>query len=160
MEDGGDRCPRFGLLAAVLLVLASAGLAGCAESGQQAAQAAAQVAGCQDHSGAQNEAGYFQYGGAVACKDGTETFDWTNRQPQADVQFGSGVIEGELTIEIRDAMDRTVFQETVSGDSEGKQTTTDSGFPSAPILGDWTIEITFDNVTGSLGVQVFSSQQG
>lgn len=155
MEAMGAARPE--LVLAVVLVAASAGLAGCASS-QQAAQLAASSSGCMDASGAQNRAGQFQYGGAVACKTGTETFDWENPSPYAEIQYGSGITQGEISIEIQDAAGRPVYQGSATAGGEGSQATSAMGVPSQPASGTWTIWLRFDNVTGSLGIQVHATR--
>lgn len=154
MEEG-DR-GRSTVLVSALLIVSAMGLAGCVDS-QTVAEAAAEAADCQDASGVQNDPGRFEYGGAVSCKTGTESFNWENPSPYADVQFGSGVAAGELSIEITDAADRTVYQNSAAAGGEGRQERTEMGVPSGP-WGSWTIEITFENVTGALGVQVYASE--
>lgn len=162
METGRGGCA---LVLATVLV-ASAALAGCTGAGPgggtQVAQAAADRAGCTDASGAQSEPGSFQYGGAVSCKTETETFDWQNPSPRAQIQYGSTLTEGRLSIEVQDAAGRTVYEGTATSndtDVEGRQEPTDPGVPADPAGAlPWTVELTFENVTGTLGIQVTATQ--
>lgn len=160
MEEGG-RTPRVqDILLLAALVISSVGLAGCVDS-EQTARLAASAADCTDASGAQNRPGQFQYGGAASCKSGTETFDWENPSPYAEIQYGSGLVAGEISIRILDAQDREVYSGSVAagGEAEGRQERSEFGVPTAqPVAGTWTIELTFENVTGTLGLQVTSAR--
>lgn len=149
-------------VAALLLTVASAGLAGCIGADQvatSAANASNAFAGQEcpsDTSGVQNEAGSFSYGGVVACKSGTETYDWENTASQARVQFGSNIAEGTIEITLTDAADRTVYEGTAEPGNQGRQSTSDTGLPSSP-AGSWTVELKFKNVTGNLGLEITSN---
>lgn len=146
---------RTWLVIAVVL-FASAGLAGCVSS-QQAAQIAATATGCTEAKGGQTTTRSFQYGSFVKCKTATESYDWSNPSGAARVQLGSGLTSGALTVTVRDAMDRVVFQQTNDAGGSGMQTRTDPGVPSNPFTGTWTVELEFENVTGALGVQITAS---
>lgn len=148
---------RKATLAAVLLVLASMGLAGCTNS-QQVAQIAANQAGCMDASGVDNSPGSFDYGGAVSCKTGTETFDWENPAMQAQVQYGSGIAQGEIVVTVADAADRVVYEGERSSGGQGGQEDSERGVPANPVSGTWTIELEFRNVTGTLGLEITSTE--
>lgn len=155
MEQGGGT-PRAIPLIIGIVLLAGPALAGCITP-EQAATLAENAVGCTEARGAQNDPGRFQYGGAVTCKTGTESYDWANPSPVAYVQWGSGIAKGELEIRILDGIGREVYTGSNDGTSaSGQQEQTDYGFPGADPAGSWTIELTFRNVTGSLGLQVFS----
>lgn len=131
--------------------------AGCITP-EQMMGAAIDAAGCLDVSAAQSRSAQFQYGGAVACKTADETHSWENPAPYASVQWGGTVLEGELTVRILDAADRevdsfTLGPETAASAAQGRS---EPGFPSYPTA-PWTVELTFTNFTGTMGLQVFAA---
>lgn len=148
---------RKATVVAVLLVLASMGLAGCTSS-QQVAQIAANEAGCADASGVDNNPGSFNYGGATSCKTGTETFAWENPAPRAQIQHGSAIQQGEIEVTLTDGADRTVYQGTSGPGAEGRQENSEWGVPANPASGSWTVELEFRNVTGTLGLEITSTE--
>lgn len=146
----------------LLVVLAAAALlAGCVAP-QQAIRAGLGLADgelvCADLSAATSRSGQFQYGGAVSCKTAEESHDFTNPSPYAQVQWGGTVVEGNLTVRILDAAGREVYQTTLgpSMGAEAAQGATEIGVPSHP-GGRWSIELTFEGFTGTMGLQVQSS---
>lgn len=142
----------------MLALLAPAMLAGCAETAQDAARAAIDAAGCADMSAAQSESSVFQYGGAASCKTAKETHAWANPGPYAMVQWGGAVVEGSIDVRILDAAGREVHAFTLTAASaEGEQTRTQAGFPSAPGVATWTVELAFQDFTGTMGLQVMAS---
>lgn len=156
MEAYGSLWARS-LLSAALVLVAATGLSGCVGT-EQGARIAASATGCSDTSGVQNREGHFQYGGVVSCKTGEGSHDWENPSVSARVQYGSTIAEGEIEITIRDAADRVVYQGTASPGTEGRQESSDLGIPGGTPAGTWTIELRFENVTGTLGLQIFAER--
>lgn len=145
--------------AAIALMAVTAALAGCADAARTMAEAAVDAAGCIDVSAIQNTGGSFQYAGAVACKTASETFEWTNPSPAANIQWGGAVAGGTLAVSLRDALDREVAAFTLGGDAGagGVQARSDFGFPTAPpFLGAWTIDLRYEAFAGTMGLQLTS----
>lgn len=139
----------------ITLVLLTLPLTGCVTSEQLAGVSV--DGACFDASAADNQPGEFQYAGLVACKTTTERHDWTNPSFAAQVEWAGGVETGSLTVRVLDALDREVDSFTVSGRSaEAARHRTEPGFPSAPGMGDWTIELTFEGFTGAMGLELDS----
>lgn len=141
------------LLTATVAALAFAGCAGF----EEAASAAIDAAGCADFSAAQATTDVFQYSGAAACKSGTESYEWPNPSPVANLQWGGAAATGSIEVRILDAAGREVGHFGIDGTTaESWEGRTDFGMPapvSPPMT--WTIEITFDEFTGTMGLQVF-----
>ena len=147
---------RLSVLA--LALVAPMAFAGCAELAQQAADAAVDAAGCVDASGAQATDTGFQYGGAVSCKTASESYDWSNPSPYADVQWGGSVVSGSIGVRVLDSAGREVYTYDIDAASaEGAQARSAPGFPSVPGVVAWTIELEFRDFTGAMGLQLFAA---
>lgn len=139
-------------------VLVAATLSGCVATPESLAAAA--LATCADHSAAQQTSTEFNYAGAVACKSGTEEYEWANPMVFAGIAWAGAVLDGEITVTIKDSMRRTVGTYKMSGSSaEGEQARTDPGFPSLPGVTSWTISLKFEDFTGTMGLTI-RNQQG
>lgn len=131
------------------LLLLTVPLAGCMNTAQNLQQLA-EATECYDASGVDNQVGTFSYGGAVACKDGTETYGWDNPGVRASVDWGGVVGNGTLHVTVTDGLDRVVYEATIDGGASGESGTTEFGAPGPS--GQWTVQLEFSNVTGTMGL--------
>lgn len=131
------------------LLLLTVPLSGCLNTAQNLQQLA-EATECFDASGVDNQVGAFSYGGAVACKDGTETFGWENPGARATVEWGGAVGNGTLHVTILDSVDRVVYDATIDRGASGESGSTELGVPGPN--GQWTVQLEFTNVTGSMGL--------
>lgn len=140
----------------VLLVVAVA-LAGCVgEEARQLVQRMNESFECADATGVDNQLGGFSYAGAATCKSAMERYDWENPGPRASVDWGGAVESGYLNVTIYDSLDRVVHAFSLDGTgASGASGTTDLGAPG-PAMWTWTIEVEFDEFTGSMGLHVRS----
>lgn len=149
------------LRALVLMALAAAvPLAGCASPDEvEAAAALALGLACGDASVAADQGDTFSYGGAVGCKTANETYTWENAALRGHVAWAGAASEGSLDGRVLDAAGREVYAFHIDAvETKGVDGPTAYGVPANPASGPWTIELSFERFSGSMGLAIRSEQ--
>ena len=100
--------------------------------------------------GVSNNTNSFSYGGQVAGKTDSISYEWKNTGSKANINWGGQAASGTMVLTIKDAAGANVFTKTISGASQsGSSDSTKSGKS-----GDWTITLSFNDFTGQMGLNV------
>ena len=123
------------------------------------------MAGCVEGLGAvekiRNNVDQFEYGGNFYGKDGTKTFAWETTGTVAAVNWGTANAEsGSVKVTVKDAAGTTVYTGTLKAGAKAVQVadgvtgTGTSQYSKTGTAGDWTVEVTFTDYTGLMGVSL------
>lgn len=120
----------------VVLVIAVA-LSGCAAFGEM--------------TGISNKTNSFQFGGNIADKDGSQSFQWRNSNTCAVLQWGGRITGGSIDVLVRDASGTEVYKGSIGKGDSATIRRTQEGTP-----GLWTVDVTFHAATAVMGLNLFS----